>query len=113
MVSGFVTSPDDQSRICFDDASPIRIASKSLMSIKALSSLFPSVVPGRQPSLFDFYVRELDLAHRPQLGLGLFLGLLGRRQLDVVEVAQRLVGRQGQLSRLVDALLALLGLLGR
>ena len=25
IVSGFVTSPDDQSRICFDDARPIRI----------------------------------------------------------------------------------------
>jgi hypothetical protein len=36
IVSGLVTSPDDQSRICFDDASPIRIASKSLMSIKVL-----------------------------------------------------------------------------
>jgi hypothetical protein len=29
-----VTSPEDQSRICLLDASPIRIASKSLMSIK-------------------------------------------------------------------------------
>jgi hypothetical protein len=35
-----VTSPDDQSRICLDDARPIRIASNSLMSIKA----FPSAV---------------------------------------------------------------------
>jgi hypothetical protein len=39
MVSGFVTSPDDQSRICLLEASPIRIASKSLMSIKLLLSL--------------------------------------------------------------------------
>jgi hypothetical protein len=35
MVSGLVTSPIDQSRICFGEASPIRIASKSLMSICA------------------------------------------------------------------------------
>jgi hypothetical protein len=34
MVSGFVTSPDDQSRICLLEASAIRIASNSLMSIK-------------------------------------------------------------------------------
>jgi len=40
IVSGFVTSPDDQSRICFDDARPIRIASNSLMSIKVVSRLF-------------------------------------------------------------------------
>jgi hypothetical protein len=38
IVSGFVTSPEDQSRICFDEARPIRIASKSLMSIKFLLS---------------------------------------------------------------------------
>jgi hypothetical protein len=36
IVSGFVTSPDDQSLICLLDARPIRIASKLLMSIKAL-----------------------------------------------------------------------------
>jgi len=34
MVSGLVTSPEDQSRIYLLEASPIRIASKSLMSIK-------------------------------------------------------------------------------
>jgi hypothetical protein len=33
MVSGFVTSPDDHARICLEDASPISIASKLLMSI--------------------------------------------------------------------------------
>jgi hypothetical protein len=33
IVSGLVTSPEDQSRICFDEARPILIASKSLMSI--------------------------------------------------------------------------------
>ena len=36
MVSGLVTSPLDQDRICFEDASPILIASKLLMSIKVV-----------------------------------------------------------------------------
>jgi hypothetical protein len=31
-----VTSPDDQSRICLLDASPMRMASNSLISIKVL-----------------------------------------------------------------------------
>src|SRR3954454_12231755 len=38
MVSGFVTSPEDHDRICLDDASPISMASKLLMSIKAMLS---------------------------------------------------------------------------
>src|SRR4051812_45636714 len=33
MVSGFVTSPLDHERICFEDARPMLIASKLLMSI--------------------------------------------------------------------------------
>src|SRR5919202_5800146 len=108
MVSGFVTSPDDQSRICLDDASPMRIASKSLMSIKVFLSLSscPSLV-------LDLHVCQICLGERPHLLLDLLLGLGVRRQLDVVEVAERLVGRQGQLAVLVDPLLALLDLLGR
>src|SRR4051812_6984007 len=35
MVSGFVTSPEDHDRICLEDARPISMASKLLMSIKA------------------------------------------------------------------------------
>jgi hypothetical protein len=35
-----VTSPEDQSRICLLEASPIRMASNSLMSIKLCASLF-------------------------------------------------------------------------
>src|SRR5215218_6021092 len=38
MVSGLVTSPEDQDRICLDDARPISIASKLLMSIKGFSA---------------------------------------------------------------------------
>src|SRR5436305_9098821 len=37
MVSGFVTSPELQDRICFEEASPMLIASKLLMSIKVKS----------------------------------------------------------------------------
>src|SRR4051812_6069690 len=33
MVSGLVTSPEDHPRICLEDASPISMASKLLMSI--------------------------------------------------------------------------------
>src|SRR5438067_1703659 len=104
MVSGFVTSPEDQSRICLLEASPIRIASKSLMSIKSLLS--PYLV-------FEFKVNEVCVAERPDFGLGLFLRLFFFRHLDVVEIAERLVGRQGELAVYVDALLALFGLLCR
>src|SRR3954470_2843051 len=34
MVSGLVASTDDQLRICFDEARPMEMASKLLMSIK-------------------------------------------------------------------------------
>src|SRR4029450_6335746 len=82
MVSGFVTSPDDQSRICLDDASPMRIASKSLMSIKVPSALFRG------------FCRCLFC------------------DLDLGQVGQRLVGGESQLPVLVDPLLAFLGFLG-
>src|SRR3712207_6488207 len=42
MVSGFVTSPLDQERICLEDARPISIASKLLMSITG----FPLLLVG-------------------------------------------------------------------
>src|SRR5215471_9893614 len=96
MVSGLVTSPEDQSRICLLEASPIRIASKSLMSINSV------------PSLFDFRVGQLDFAERADLFLDLFLRLVGGGHLHVLEVAERLVRGQLQLAGLVHALLALL-----
>src|SRR6266540_7507101 len=101
MVSGFVTSPEDQSRICLLEASPIRMASKSLMSIKWV------------PSLLYFRVRQPRLAYRADFFLYLFLGLLLRRELDVGEVAQRLVRGQLQLAGFVSAVLAFLDLLPR
>src|SRR5438477_7465672 len=101
MVSGFVTSPEDQSRICLLDARPIRIASKSLMSIKC----FPL------PSLFNFQIGQVHFPERRD-GLAFpFLVAAVRRDLDV-EVPERLVCREVQLARLVDALLSLLELLG-
>src|SRR4051812_20069297 len=72
------------------------------MSIKSLLALL----------VFEFQIHEAGVAERSNLGLDLLLGLLALRYLDVVEVAERLVGRQGQLAVLVDALLALLQLLG-
>src|SRR2546422_7538822 len=104
MVSGFVTSPDDQSRICFDDARPMRIASKSLMSIKVLCAPLYSFL--------EFQIREVAVGDRPHLRLRLLLGLLARRLLHVAQVAQLLVVRERHLAVLVDALLALLELLG-
>src|SRR5207247_308241 len=101
MVSGLVTSPDDQSRICLLDASPMRIASNSLMSIKALLTSF-----------LDLDVCQICLAERPDLGLYFLFRCGGRCDLDVIEVAERLVGRERELAVLVDALLALLELLG-
>src|SRR5262249_16926890 len=100
MVSGFVTSPEDQSRICFEDARPMRIASKSLMSITWLST--PLSIVRSENSFLYLDVGEIRV---DRLGL--------RVAFHLVEVAQRLVGRDGQLAGLVDPLLALLDLLGR
>src|SRR5439155_6839027 len=64
------------------------------------------------PLLLNLYVGQV-VGERSRLGLGLFLSVLCRADLDVGEVAQLLVGRQRQLlTRLVHALLAFLGLLG-
>ena len=95
IVSGFVTSPEDQSRICLLEASPIRIASKSLMSIKVLLSPY---------SVFEFKVNKANVAERADFFFGLLLGHRLHRHVGIVEVAERLVGRQGQLAVLVDAL---------
>src|SRR3954468_14192664 len=102
MVSGFVTSPEDQSRICLLEASPIRIASNSLMSINSY----------RSSLVLDVHIGQL-VGERAGLGFCLFLCVLRRSDLHVREIAQLLIGRQGQLTGLVGALLALLGLLGR
>src|SRR5437667_8136946 len=105
MVSGFVTSPDDQSRICLLDASPMRIASKSLMSIKCF---FPLSLGSSGCSVFEFHVCEID--GRRLFLLGVLLLLLGH--LDLVEITERLVVRKCHLTVLVDALLSFFGLFG-
>src|SRR3954470_5514738 len=105
MVSGLVTSPDDQSRICFEDASPMRIASKSLMSIKFFASPF---------LVLEFQIHEAGVAQRADCLLGfLCRRVAARLELDIVEIAERFVCRQGQLAVLIDALLPLLHFLRR
>src|SRR3954452_2215554 len=93
IVSGFVTSPIDQSRICFGEASPIRIASKSLMSIcaKCLFASFSQSEWGRSLLAVELEVCQLGVAERADLRVGLLLGLLLGRDLHVLEVAERLV----------------------
>src|SRR5215207_2133247 len=67
MVSGLVTSPEDQDRICLDDASPMEMASKLLMSITIpllldVPGVLPDAALGRLPAV--------------ALGLDLLLGLV-------------------------------------
>src|SRR5215210_403516 len=97
MVSGLVTSPEDQDRICLDDARPISIASKLLMSIKGfsafslgpvllvlggLSGLREDLLVARQRLWGDGVrdVRVRGVAGRAGLALGprLRLGVVGR-----------------------------------
>src|SRR6266566_6641721 len=124
MVSGFVTSPEDQSRICLLDASPMRMASKSLMSIKLVflpccSERVRHPVReglGRRPRVCArplSFLNVCRLAERTGLLFCLFGCLDFRIHLDVGEIAERLVGRHLQLAVLVNALLPLLDLLGR
>src|SRR2546423_3929532 len=132
MVSGFVTSPDDQSRIILLDASPIRIASKSLMSIKLRYSLSllpktefqpaqtprPSAAPLHAPIqialdrslvLFQFNVCEICRRRRFSFGRRPF----SFRDVHLVEIAERLVVRERHLTVLVHSFLSLFGLFGR
>src|SRR4051812_10513971 len=92
MVSGLVTSPEDHDRICLEDASPISMASKLLMSIKALAFVRSwscllgvvahdvlrvgrdRVVGHAQVAGLDDLVRLVVLGEADGLGL---LGLLG------------------------------------
>src|SRR5205085_1792261 len=76
------------------------------------SALAPSFcqLVGSSRSVFELEVGEA-LGERARLGLRLFLCLLAGRDLDVVEILERLVGREGELAVPVDPLLALLDLL--
>src|SRR3954454_21880238 len=113
MVSGLVTSPDDHSLICLGEASPMRIASKSLMSINVwpfcrLSSCgCGRLAPGRERSLLHLFQLQGHV-----LLFVLVLVLLGREVVLVELLGQLLVVRDGQLTLDVDALASLLELLG-
>src|SRR5712691_5118784 len=85
-----------------------RNANSFIPSFYVFTSIF-----AKQKSVFDFQVGQIDLGERADLLLGLLLGLFPRRELDVRQVAEGLVGRQRELAVLVDALLAFLDLLRR
>src|SRR5436190_13349433 len=74
MVSGLVTSPELQERICLEEARPISMASKLLMSIKE-SSVLGSRFSGSQ-GLALGPVLLLVLGELFGLGLGLGVALL-------------------------------------
>src|SRR5215213_12024070 len=79
MVSGFVTSPLDHERICFEDARPISIASKLLMSITGVSSLLVGVREGVDGCVDVFRVSGHGVLGHPGVPLLdlLLLGLVG------------------------------------
>src|SRR3954453_2632611 len=83
MVSGFVTSPELQARICLEEARPISMASKLLMSIKVR---LPSCQWGEAEADGGCRVGRSPLRLR-LLGLGLGLGVvLGDLELPDVDV---------------------------
>src|ERR671933_2215813 len=87
MVSGFVTSPLDHERICLEDARPISIASKLLMSIKAVSSLLVGLAGLGEDLLVAFQDLRLhglaDVLVRVVAG-GALLALLDHELLGLV-----------------------------
>src|ERR671932_310846 len=93
MVSGLVTSPLDHERICFEEARPMEIASKLLMSIISSASVlflyvFSVLLRGR-------FLRLPAVAFRLDLLLGL-VGRSGARRPDAREVDAELLGRPQQ-----------------
>src|SRR5437588_829180 len=89
MVSGLVTSPLDHERICFEEARPMDIASKLLMSIKCASGFLLDVF------LVLLGLRLVGLT-AVALGLDLLLGLVRRIGLlgtHAREVDAELLGR--------------------
>src|SRR4051795_3948141 len=76
MVSGLVPSPEDQDRICFEEASPIVMVSKLLMSIMSCLGLFLDVF---LVLLLGRLVRLAALALCLDLLLGLVRGSAGLR----------------------------------
>src|SRR5207244_5462282 len=123
MVSGLVTSPLDQDRICLDEARPMLMASKLFMSIKSVSVLrflsYDAVSLSAGLFLFDVLVELFRrcLVGLSALALGLFLLLVLVRRSDsrrphAREVDAELLGRPQEVVVLVADLDAgaLLGL---
>src|SRR5213592_3345205 len=124
MVSGLVTSPELQERICLEEARPISMASKLLMSIKEILSSRFSVLSSqfrwREPGLLLVAFGDL---FRGGLGIGLAvpvaLGLavdrlvvgLAVRGADPAEIDAQLLGGTEEVVVLLAQLgaLALLG----
>src|SRR5687767_13878610 len=105
MVSGLVTSPFDQSRICSGDASEMRMALKLLTSSISSSVLEPGQVDPAQigqrvgrdvlgeVDLFLVLVEDLDVETEALELLDEHLeGLRHTRRLDVLALDDRLVG---------------------
>src|SRR4051795_9977383 len=96
MVSGFVTSPELQLRICLEDARPISMASKLLMSIIQLLGLL--AVDGGLDVAGVRLLFVFCLARFAFFDLGL-LGLVGRLAVgraDAREVDAELLGSAQQ-----------------
>src|SRR3954453_16185934 len=97
MVSGFVTSPELQLRICFEDARPISMASKLLMSVKRVLSAVAFVSESSVELLRDL-ARSRRVLARGRRGLA-------RGRLDFRGVGRRLVVGHAFLAVLDDLLL--------
>ena len=93
MVSGLVTSPELQERTCLDEARPISIASKLLMSIKvipcfveAFSGLGLSGL-GLLGYTFGLAFRDVRVEHRILVGGEvLFLDLLAGLEIGIFDL---------------------------
>src|SRR5918999_1409794 len=97
IVSGFVTSPEDQSRICLLEASPIRIESNSLMSGPRLETSIRFSSPSLSQSV-QFVSSSL----------------FGRLELNrLAALDELLVGGEHELAFVLGVRAALLDLLGR
>src|SRR5436190_20176076 len=110
MVSGLVTSPEDHSRICFAEARPIRIASKSLMSINASAPVHAERWWWYAASFLAALFDELEVGDVPEAALALLVLLvlgLGREVVLDQLLAKELVVGDGQLPVLVVSVEAL------
>src|SRR3954465_7047912 len=92
MVSGFVTSPELQLRICLEDARPISMASKLLMSIMQLLGLLAVAGGLDVAGVRLFHVFCLALFARFDLRVLALVGRLAVGRADAREVDAELLG---------------------